>query len=407
MSSIAISFLAFLVTPAIIVVLRPLALRVGLVDVPNPRKSHTGQVPLIGGVAIFMSVILLLSGHLILSDALVTIANSPVSFLLATLILIIIGVWDDLKDLSAYARFGAQTLAALIMVYGAGIVLTDLGELNLLGGTLYLSYMSIPFTIFATLGIINAVNMCDGLDGLSGSLSLMSLLGLGAANLLWGSYDPIIGLMAASIAGFLIFNMRTFWRDKAWVFLGDAGSMMIGMTLSWLAISMSQGEARVISPAAALWFLMVPVFDAVCMMIRRIVHKRSPFKADKEHLHHIFLLAGFTVSETVAIMTGFALSVVLVGLGGMYLGISDAVMAAAFVAAGMLYFWVIMRAWRVMTFLRRSICRRKKSAHTEHIYNERRKNSNSYYEGPERRRGPDRRKARTASYASSKKSGIT
>jgi UDP-GlcNAc:undecaprenyl-phosphate GlcNAc-1-phosphate transferase len=403
MSPIGISILAFLVTAAVIVVLRPLALRVGLVDVPNARKSHTGQIPLIGGIAIFLSLILLLSGHLIFADPAATLVNPSVSFLLATLIIIVIGVWDDLRDLSAYPRFGAQIAASLIMVYGAGVVLADLGELSPFGGNLELGYLSVPFTIFATLGIINAINMCDGLDGLSGSLSLTSLIGLGVANLLWGSYDPIISILAASIAGFLLFNMRTFWRDRAWVFLGDAGSMMIGLTLSWLAISMSQGEARVISPSAALWFLMVPVFDAVSMMVRRILHKRSPFKADKEHLHHIFLLAGFSVSETVAIMTGFAVSGVLVGLGGMYLGISDAVMAAAFVTAGMLYFWVIMRAWRVMTFLRRSICRREEAAHTEHRYLERRQNSNPHYKGPERRCGADRRQ-RAASYTASRKS---
>jgi UDP-GlcNAc:undecaprenyl-phosphate/decaprenyl-phosphate GlcNAc-1-phosphate transferase len=401
MSPIAISFLAFVVTAAVIVVLRPIALRVGLVDVPNARKSHTGQVPLIGGVSIFMSLILLFSGQLILANPSSTIANPSVSFLLATLILIVVGVWDDLKDLSAYARFGAQIVAALIMIFGGGVMLVDLGELNLLGGTLYLSYMSVPFTVFATLGIINAINMCDGLDGLSGSLSFTSLLGLGAANLLWGSYDPFFCVMAASIAGFLFFNMRTFWRDKAWVFLGDAGSMMIGLTLCWLAISMSQGELRVISPAAALWFLMVPLFDAVSMMVRRIQRKRSPFTADKEHLHHVFLLAGFSVSETVAIMTGFALSGVLVGLGGMYLGISDAVMATAFVAAGVLYFWAIMRAWRVLTFLRRSICRREKA---KHQYSERRQNSDPSYSVPERRGCVDRRKADVAAYTSSRKS---
>jgi UDP-GlcNAc:undecaprenyl-phosphate GlcNAc-1-phosphate transferase len=338
----------------------------------------------------------LLSGHLLFTSPGAT--HSLLAFILATSILIVIGVWDDLKDLSAYARFGAQIIAALIMIYGAGIILVDLGELNLLGGTLYLGYMSVPFTVFATLGIINAINMCDGLDGLSGSLSLTSLLGFGAANLLWGSYDLIISIMAASIAGFLCFNMRTFWRKSAWVFLGDAGSMMIGLTLTWLAISMSQGPERVISPSAALWFLMVPIFDAVSMMVRRIMRKRSPFKADKEHLHHVFLLAGFSVSETVLIMTGFSFAGVVVGLGGMYLGISDAVMAIAFVCAGMLYFWVIMRAWQVMQFLRRSICRRREgSAHADLGYSDRRQRAGRYYSGQERRCDDDRRKV-NASY---------
>ena len=400
MNALMISIAAFLVTAALIVLLRPVALHFGLVDVPNARKSHSGKVPLIGGVSIFATLIVLFSGHLLFTG---TSPTELSAFLMATSILIVIGVWDDLRDLSAYARFGAQIVAALIMIYGAGIMLVDLGELNFLGGTLYLGYMSVPFTIFATLGIINAINMCDGLDGLSGSLTLTSMLGLGAANVLWGSYDLIITVMAASIAGFLCFNMRTFWRKSAWVFLGDAGSMMIGLTLTWLAISMSQGPERVISPSAALWFLMVPVFDAVSMMLRRIMRKRSPFKADKEHLHHVFLLAGFSVSETVLIMTGLSFAGVIVGLGGVYLGLSDAVMAIAFVCAGMLYFWVIMRAWQVMQFLRRSICRRREgSVHVDLGYSDRRRIAGRHYSGPERRCDQDRRKAK-ANYSSKHK----
>ncbi len=391
MNPIAIPLFAFCVTAALIVVLRPLALRLGLVDVPNARKSHSGQVPLIGGVAIFSALVLSLVGHLLYADPNLTNSNPSIAFILAGLMLIVLGVWDDFKELSTYSRFGIQIIAALIMIYGADVVLVDLGEINPFGERFRLGYMAVPFTIFVTLGIINAINMCDGLDGLSGSLSLVSLLGLGTANIFWGNNDPMIGAMAASIAGFLLFNMRTMWRKKAWVFLGDAGSMLIGLTLSWLAISMSQGEERVITPAAALWFLMVPIFDAVSMMVRRMLHKRSPFTADKEHLHHIFLLAGFSVGETVSIMSGFALAGAMVGLGGMFLGISDAVMALAFVGLGMLYFWMIMRAWKVMTFLRRSICRREETIHSDYSHYERRKNSDPNYSGPERRCVAERR----------------
>ena len=374
--------------------LRPVAINVGLVDVPNARKSHTGQVPLIGGLAIFVAMAIAIFSHTFaipLSDA---GAHSLITYFSAATLIILVGVWDDMKELSAMFRLGAQVVAALIMVYGADVVLYDLGEINPFGGRLTLGPLAVPFTVFATLGIINAVNMCDGLDGLSGSLSLISLLGLGVANILWGGYDPFIGIMAAAVAGFLFFNMRTIWRQKAWVFLGDAGSMLLGLTLSWLAIGMSQGEVEVISPAAALWFLMVPIFDAVSMMTRRMMHGKSPFQADKEHLHHIFLLAGFSVGETVFIMSGFAVAGVVVGLGGMLLGISELAMALAFTVCGLLYFWTIMRAWRVMTFLRRSICRRAESSHPDFRHLERRQNSDPDYDGPERRCGEDRRKAR-------------
>ena len=127
------------------------------------------------------------------------------------------------------------------------------------------------------------------------------------------------------------------------------------------------------------------------MMVRRILHKRSPFKADKEHLHHIFLLAGFSVGETVSLMSGFALVGVMVGIGSVALGISEHIMVVTFTIFELLYFWVIMRAWKVMTFLRRSICRREGSEHPELRYHERRQNSDPNYSGPERRCGEDRR----------------
>ena len=198
-------------------------------------------------------------------------------------------------------------------------------------------------------------------------------------------------MFAACVISFLMFNLRTLWRSKAWVFLGDAGSMLLGITLSWLAISLSQGESRAITPAAALWFLMLPIYDAVSMMVRRILKKRSPFQTDREHLHHIFLLAGFSVGESVTLMSGIAVAGVVVGLGGTYLQLSEFVLALLFLCGGMLYYWVVRRAWRVMRFLRRSICRR--SDVDRRNASDRRGSSAVEYTGPERRSGIDRRRS--------------
>ncbi|MDP6150439.1 MAG: hypothetical protein QGH46_04310, partial [Gammaproteobacteria bacterium] len=156
------------------------------------------------------------------------------------------------------------------------------------------------------------------------------------------------------------------------------------------AISLSQGEERVISPAAALWFLMLPVYDAVSMMVRRLVKRRSPFRADREHLHHIFLMAGFSVGESVTLMSGIAVTGVVIGLGGVYLEIADGLLAALFLVGGTLYHWAIRRAWRVMRFLRRSICRRTKADRRSRA--DRRHGGESGYSGAERRSGPDRRR---------------
>jgi UDP-GlcNAc:undecaprenyl-phosphate/decaprenyl-phosphate GlcNAc-1-phosphate transferase len=389
---------AFAVTAALIVVLRPLAIAVGLVDVPTRRKSHTGNIPLIGGLAIFFGSIVALVSHQVLglaifSDLTVLMGTKSLNaFYQSACILLFVGAWDDYRPLPPLVRLGAQVVACLVMIGTGGVLLTDLGNLNIGGGLLLLGFMSVPFTIFACLGIINAMNMCDGLDGLSGSLALISLLGFGIANTLWGDIGTqhLIVVFAACVVSFLMFNLRTLWREKAWVFLGDAGSMLLGLTLSWLAITMSQGEGRVITPAAALWFLMLPIYDAVSMMVRRLTQSRSPFKADKEHLHHIFLLAGFTVGESVTLLSGVAVAGVVIGLGSVYLEIPDVFVVALFVVGGGLHYWLVRRAWRVMVFLRRSICRR--GGNPRRVIGERRKLADAADADPERRSGLDRRR---------------
>ena len=385
------ALLAFITTAVLIVLLRPLAISVGLVDVPSSRKSHSGNIPLIGGIAIFVgSLTTLLIQHNIHGNGPVFVAPIP-AFFGAAFLLLMLGAWDDLRDLPAVTRLWGQIIACLVMIFGGDVVLVDLGRLNFDGSILYLGLLSVPFTVFASLGVVNAMNMCDGLDGLSGSLALIALLGFGIANALWGATgaQQLIVVFSACLISFLMFNLRTLWRPKAWVFLGDAGSMLLGITLSWIAIAMSQGEDRIISPSAVLWFLMLPIYDAVSMMVRRLLKRRSPFAADREHLHHIFLLAGFSVGETVTLMTGIAIGGVVVGLAGMYLGVTDVYMALLFLLGGALYYWVIRRAWLVMRFLRRSICRR--AAFNRSDRPDRRDFDDPNYTGPERRGGRDRR----------------
>ena len=382
-------FLAFAVTAALIMVLRPVAKSVGLVDVPTTRKSHKGNIPLVGGIAIFAGLTAVSVVQFMVTGL---VPDQFVALYAGSTLLVLVGIWDDYADLPTKSRFIAQIVAALITVYGGGMVLTDLGNLSPTGAVLELGILSVPFTVFACLGIINAMNMCDGLDGLSGSLALISLLGLGVANALWGdpTHQYLIVLLAACVASFLVFNLRTLWRSRAWVFLGDAGSMLLGLMLCWLSIDMSQGEGRVFSPAAALWFLMLPIYDAVSMMLRRILKGQSPFAADREHLHHIFLLAGFSVGESVTLMAGIAVIGVVIGLSGTYFGVHDLLLAGLFLLGGGLYFWIVRRAWRVMRFLRRSICRRGSSM-DRRAGTERRVHADPAYTGPERRSGIDRR----------------
>lgn len=381
--------IAFVSTIFLIVLLRPLAVRVGLVDVPNERKSHRAPTPLVGGLAIYGGMLL---GYFLYGEDAVGLDSGEVySFFGAGFLLVSVGVIDDFIDLSPAVKFAAQVAAALLMIFGAGVVLNDVGALMPSGELLKLGILAVPFTVFASIGVINALNMCDGLDGLSGSLSLTSLSGLILAASVWGAPADmaLLPLLATAILGFLLFNRRILGRKQASIFMGDAGSLFLGFALTWYAISLSQGEARALRPSAALWFLMVPIFDAVSMMLRRIRKGRSPFAADREHLHHVFLLAGYTVNETVAMIVGIASIGVLVGLASMYLEIPEWLVSLAFLATGAGYFYMINHAWKVMRFLSRPISRRRNTG-------DRRVLRDAGYSGPERRQGRDRRKAQSA-----------
>jgi UDP-GlcNAc:undecaprenyl-phosphate GlcNAc-1-phosphate transferase len=356
LESIIAPAIAFIATALIITLLIPLAQRIGLTDKPAERKQHAGEIPLIGGVSIYLGA----------SIAIVTgigtaIIDAPLSafypWFTAALLIVAVGSIDDYYELSPAIRFGAQIGAALIMVYWGGAVLDDLGWIKYGGYLMKLHWAAAPFTVFAAVGIINAINMFDGLDGLSGNLTLVTLLAFGIAESLAGNIGslPAINIVSAAIAGFLLFNQRLLWRSKAKVFLGDAGSMMLGLFLVWGAVDISQGEGRTLTPAATLWFLAIPIFDTVRVMTRRILRGRSPFAADACHLHHLFVRSGWNVSETLAIICILAALGSAVGLIGHGFDISEFSLAVAFTAVGVLYYVAIERAWRTKNFLGRKI----------------------------------------------------
>ena len=383
--------LGFAITTALILGFRPLAGAIGLVDTPNERKVHEGEVPLVGGIAIFIAMLVthVVSQHFFPER--INLSNMD-SFYFAGGLLVVAGMIDDYRELSAATRIVIEIVAALVMIFGAGVVINEIGTMVLHGNSVSLGRVAIPFTLFATVGLINAVNMADGLDGLAGSLSLIPILGFIAASILFGNSEDVLVLtgLAAGIFAFLVFNVSVPGKRRALIFLGDSGSMFLGLVLAWFAIQLSQGDDRVIRPAAALWFLTIPIYDAVCMASRRVIRKRPMFSADKEHLHHIFLLAGFTVTETVVTMSALATIGVLVGLAGTMFEVSDLVLAGSFLILGLVYFWMILRAWTVMRFLRRSICRRREIA-DRRVHGDRRRRNRPLYNGPEMRSMKDRR----------------
>ncbi|MGH8497594.1 MAG: hypothetical protein ACRERV_02110, partial [Methylococcales bacterium] len=253
---------------------------------------------------------------------------------------------DDYKDISVRARLITEITAALIMVEWGNTEIKSLG--NLLGfGEIRLGPFSIAFTVIAVVGGINAFNMIDGIDGLAGSLSLLVFIFLLVLGLLFDNagLSMLCSNFIPAIVAFLLFNLRIPGRNKASIFLGNAGSTLLGFTICWSIISVTQGEGRIISPVTVLWIIAVPLFDTVSIVIRRMRNRRSPFAADREHFHHIVLAAGHGVNQTLAIILLFSIILAIIGWASdLVFKIPEWCMFYLFLGLFALYHWGIYRA---------------------------------------------------------------
>ncbi|MBK1702152.1 MraY family glycosyltransferase [Thiococcus pfennigii] len=333
------SLFGFVGAIILIEMLTPAARHIGLVDHPGGRKGHARPTPLVGGTAMFAAfTFAILTIDVGLSDFKPLFAGA--------LLLVIVGILDDLHDISARARFVAQVAAGLVMTVWGGVTLADLGHLPPSDGLLALGIMAAPFTVFAAVGVINATNMVDGLDGLAGSLTLVTL---GALILVaWAAQATgelaILVTLASVIVAFLLYNLRP--RGPAAIFMGDAGSMFLGFVLAWFLIDFSQGADRLIAPTTALWLFALPLLDTLCVITRRLMQGRSPFSADRAHCHHVLQDLGLSRHQTLAVMVLFAMAAAAVGLAGQWLGIPEPLMLGGFLASLTVYTLLINRFTR-------------------------------------------------------------
>lgn len=321
-----------------VVLFSRIAPSIGMVDLPGGRKQHGHAVPLVGGLAIFTA---LLAGGAILGVA------PRIAYFLFTLSLIIaVGLWDDVSEIRPRVKFTVQIVACALMIWGAGVQLTTLG--NLFGfRPVGLWILAAPMTIFAVVGVVNAINMMDGLDGLAGSVSFSAFAWYGVVAVDSGLdvqfYTALI--MCGAITGFLLFNLRFPWQPHARVFLGDAGSLMIGFALGWFAIDLTQGAGRQFPAISALWVILLPLADCVSLMARRLRRGKSPFDGDRHHIHHYLLARGFTPSETLAILTGASALFGAVGYFGWRLSVPEPALFWTFAIGFFIYHFAIERAW--------------------------------------------------------------
>lgn len=332
-----------------------LARRLGVMDEPGEHKQHGDRTPFVGGVGI-MVVLLSIFPLADLGFSRVSL-DSVGAIGLVAVVIFLTGLADDVWHLAVKPRLLVQAIAALLMVFVGGVELRSFGEL-LPGVTLDLGLLGVPLTVFATIGLINALNMIDGIDGLSGSVSLVSLglIALIAHHGHNATYFVLLVALMGGVVGFLGYNLRYAGNSRARVFLGDNGSMLLGFVFAWSLIALSQateGRQPAMTPVTALWLFALPLMDTVGVMLRRIWLGKSPFRADRYHLHHLFIRAGFRVCDIVALAVVMQCVFGLVGVGGLWLGVPEYVMFWLFVLAFAAYAFVIARPWRLVPWLRR------------------------------------------------------
>lgn len=327
---LAVFFPIFL-SAFLIMLMSKVARKIGLVDHPDARKQHIGEIPIVGGVSVFFTV---LATGLLLQFRLLDFLPIFIGF-----ILVLVGVLDDRHELSAFLRLPVQAAAALLMVYVGGISIESVGSVFAGEDVILYGWVSLLFTIMCSVGVINAINMIDGVDGLSGVIVSLTLLPL--LYFCWVAEDFQSVLLLLSFLGamlsFLYFNAR-FFRKSALVFMGDAGSMFLGFLIVWFLVKLSQGSYAVLSPVSAGWIFGLPLVDTVSVMVRRVCERRSPFDADRHHLHHKLLDAGFSVNQTVAGMGLIHAAFIIVGVISNSIQIFEPAFFWMFVGIVIIYF---------------------------------------------------------------------
>lgn len=281
--------LAMSVTMALIPPLMQVAERFHFLDAPGQRKVHTSPVPRVGGIAMAVGTLLAL--------ALSGEYSQPMpAYLAGIVVLLIFGVWDDRVTLGAGSKFLGQVVAvAIVMIWGG----VDISTMTLTERHVVPGWIGVPLTFVFLLGVTNAINLADGLDGLAGGTTLLSLSALALLALTSG--NPFVGVVAIVIVGAILGFLR-FNTHPARVFMGDGGSQILGFSAAVLAVVLTQDRTTPLSSALPLLLLGIPIIDTLMVMTQRMLEGRSPFHADRNHVHHRLLALGFDHHEAVVII---------------------------------------------------------------------------------------------------------
>ena len=280
--------LSFLFTPFA----RKIAFKLNVLDFPkDDRKVHKKPIPYLGGLAIYASAVI---SMIIFAD----LDKTTISIIIGGTLIFLVGLIDDIRDVSPKFKLVVQILAALIAVYGGAKInyIT-----NPIPGyeVIYLEYLTIPFTVLWIVGITNTINLIDGIDGLASGVA-----GISASALMFiaaiSGFDFIMiecAVVAGASLGFLPYNF-----NPAKIFMGDTGALFLGYMLAVISIL---GVMKIVTSATIIIMILVlgiPVFDTLFAIIRRIINKKPSMEADRGHVHHRLLAKGFSQRQAVLIL---------------------------------------------------------------------------------------------------------
>ena len=285
---------ALILTP----IVRRFAIGIGAVDIPKDnRRVHKEAMPLIGGLAIYLGVMVAVFIFLPLD-------RSLISILVGGTIILISGILDDVRELSPKLKLAFQIAAALVLVFG-GIKIDFITNPFSDNPLIYLGFFSIPITIFWVVGITNTLNLIDGLDGLACGVASISSFTLMLVANKFGYTDVMIlsAIVAGSCLGFLPYNF-----NPAKIFMGDTGSLFLGFMLAAISIEGVMKSVATIAVIVPIIILGVPIFDTAFAILRRLLSGRSIMSADKGHLHHRLLKKGYSQKKTVLILYSISLA---------------------------------------------------------------------------------------------------
>ena len=330
-------FLAFTITFFAIPIIIQVARQKKLFDEPDERKVHKLVIPTLGGLGIFGGFIL------------ATLIGAPVGsfelqyFAAAAIVIFFLGIKDDILVLSATKKFIGQLVAAGIIIKFGNVQISDMH--GFLGINIIPHLASIVLTLFTIIVIINSFNLIDGIDGLAGSLGLLTSLVFGIYFYYTGQllYGVMALSLAGSLIGFLIYNF-----SPAKIFMGDTGSLLIGLINSILVIKFinTAGTSNIAFPlqaAPALGFaiLIIPLFDTLRVFALRILSRRSPFSPDRTHVHHFLLELGYSHKKITLLCVGFNIAFILFAFSLRSLGTTSVIgilLLVSFALIGFIYY---------------------------------------------------------------------